>query len=81
METFAVAVECPLDKIGDAFCNDDANTAQCDYDNGDCCLYNIQDVFCDTCICHLDNTRHPSVEGFGKTSFMQLNKHLIDRKC
>ena len=34
--------------------------AECDYDGGDCCLAEIDDLKCDECICHQDGSRHPT---------------------
>ena len=54
--------------IGDGFCNDKTNTAECDYDGGDCCV-NINTDYCIECTCyHEDNCvlgYTPSVVGDG----------------
>jgi len=48
-------------KIDDGYCNDEVNMmAECDYDGGDCCLAEIDDLKCDECICHQDGSRHPT---------------------
>jgi hypothetical protein len=44
--------------VGNGRCNDEANTADCGYDMGDCCMEPINDKTCTDCICHDDNTRH-----------------------
>ncbi len=50
-------------KIGDGLCHDDCNSKGTDYDGFDCCLdYIYEDAHqatCTTCICHLDQTKHP----------------------
>ena len=38
--------------IGNGFCNDEANTAECNYDGGDCCGPNINKEHCAACICY-----------------------------
>ena len=36
--------------IGNGFCNDETNNAECNYDGGDCCV-NIRGQFCSECNC------------------------------
>ena len=36
--------------IGDGFCNDETNIADCNYDGGDCCV-NINKDLCFNCDC------------------------------
>ena len=38
--------------IGNGFCNDETNNAECSYDGGDCCV-NIKGQFCSECNCLL----------------------------
>ena len=45
---------CPEDLlpwIEDGECDDEANTAQCNYDGGDCCNVNAAAHTCDDCVC------------------------------
>ena len=37
--------------IGNSYCNDEANTAECNYDGGDCCGSCINSEYCTECIC------------------------------
>ena len=37
--------------IGDGYCNDEANNADCDFDGGDCCGSCINTDFCSNCTC------------------------------
>ena len=37
--------------VGNEFCNDETNNADCNYDGGDCCV-NINTDHCSDCICH-----------------------------
>ena len=37
--------------VGNGFCDDDTNIAECDYDGGDCCGYHIDSDHCTACIC------------------------------
>ena len=40
--------------IGNGFCNDETNTAACNYDGGDCCGSCINKRYCSKCACHGD---------------------------
>ena len=44
--------------LGDGYCHDITNTAECDYDGGDCCDYewNIKRDYCSECTCHIIET-------------------------
>ena len=42
----------PLALIGNSFCNDEANTAGCSYDGGDCCGECANTDLCTECTCH-----------------------------
>ena len=42
----------PLALIGNSFCNDEANTAGCGYDGGDCCGDCANTDLCTECTCH-----------------------------
>ena len=42
--------------VGNGFCNDDTNIAECDYDGGDCCGYNITSEHCTECTCFHQET-------------------------
>ena len=37
--------------IGDGYCDDMMNNAECNYDGGDCCGYSIQLGNCSECAC------------------------------
>ena len=37
--------------VGDGFCNDETNNAECNYDHGDCCLSNMNTDHCSECAC------------------------------
>lgn len=38
--------------VGDQFCDDEANTAECQFDSGDCCDYLNDFSLCQDCICY-----------------------------
>ena len=38
--------------VGDRVCNDETNNAECNYDGGDCCLYNMNTYYCSECNCY-----------------------------
>ena len=42
--------------VGDGFCNDETNNADCNYDSGDCCVVNTSTDYCYDCGCHLSET-------------------------
>ncbi len=46
--------------IGNGICEDKANTEECRFDGSDCCLAEIDDRTCQTCVCHTDGHRHRS---------------------
>ena len=52
--------------VGNGFCNDETNNADCNYDGGDCCVVNPNTIACSECGCHFLETcaagYHPLVE-------------------
>ena len=42
--------------VGDGVCNDETNIADCNYDSGDCCGYNINSEHCTECTCFHQET-------------------------
>ena len=42
--------------IGNGLCNDEANTKDCNYDNGDCCGACKNTDHCTDCLCHEEGT-------------------------
>ena len=46
-----LSCDAPLALIGNGFCNDEANTAGCSYDGGDCCGECTNTELCIECIC------------------------------
>jgi hypothetical protein len=42
--------------VGNGFCNDETNNANCHYDGGDCCVVNANLNSCSECVCHLIET-------------------------
>ena len=45
---------CPyLNLIGNGFCNDETNNANCNYDGGDCCI-SIKKDHCSDCVCYYE---------------------------
>lgn len=39
--------------VGDGMCDDLTNTPECQYDQGDCCLDSVLNLYCTHCICYL----------------------------
>ena len=44
--------------VGDGICDDQANTLECNYDGGDCCM-GIKGLYCTQCICKDTYTGYP----------------------
>ena len=44
--------------VGDGICDDQANTLECNYDGGDCCM-GIKGLYCIQCICKDTYTGYP----------------------
>ena len=42
--------------MGNGYCQDDTNTAECNYDGGNCCGPNVNIKNCDDCICYSHET-------------------------
>ena len=42
--------------VGNGFCNDETNNADCNYDGGDCCVVNENTNSCSECFCHFLET-------------------------
>ena len=42
--------------VGNGFCNDETNNADCNYDGGDCCIVNASTNYCSVCACYLLDT-------------------------
>ena len=56
--------------VGDWFCDDDANTPECQYDGGDCCNGGYT-FWCIECVCYEESTQKPS-------RFQDLIKRCIE---
>ena len=55
--------------VGNGYCNDETNNADCNYDGGDCCLLDVNSEHCSECECYHQETCiagvHPLVgDGF-----------------
>ena len=48
------------DYQGDGYCDDTNNNADCNFDDGDCCLNPVIAEFCNECWCYADNTSYVS---------------------
>ena len=78
-------VGCPYWQVaGDQFCDDEANIAECNFDDGDCCDYMNDFSLCQECVCRSEyfanRTRVQScVED--TTIVGQLTAFLGDGKC
>ena len=43
---------------GDGYCDDSTNTAECNFDDGDCCGGNVNMQYCTECQCHRSSSSH-----------------------
>ena len=58
------------DYQGDGYCDDSNNNADCDFDDGDCCLNPVNTQFCNECWCYADNTSYVSGKITGQHFFV-----------
>ena len=56
--------------VGDGFCDDETNTAECNYDGGDCCGISVDTQYCSECTCHNSNVSVSSESIFHTTSIL-----------
>ena len=45
--------------VNNGYCHDHVNTAECNYDGGDCCGPNVNILNCDDCICYSQHCDSP----------------------
>ena len=55
---------------GDAFCDDELNILECDYDGGDCCGPEANLNYCILCECHKVEPTTTEVAEFTNTSLL-----------
>ena len=72
--------------VGNEFCNDETNTADCNYDGGDCCGYNMNSEYCSQCECYVQETcssgYHPLVaDGFCNDEINHLECNYDGGDC
>ena len=54
---FFLVPGCPkVALVGNGFCNDETNNADCNYDGGDCCFGNSNTTHCSDCVCYFQGT-------------------------
>ena len=52
--------------LNDVYCDDNANTFECNYDRGDCCGSNVSIEYCNECVCYWDiGCETPTLKGNG----------------
>ena len=61
-----------MELIGNGFCNDEANTAGCGYDGGDCCGDCANTDFCTECTCFDGGALSPDISCKLKEYFQNL---------
>ena len=65
---------CHLPNIGDGYCDDSTNTAECNYDGGDCCNINSWYLYCKECICYPEAPQNPNDKKIG---YLELNEEPV----
>ena len=65
-----VSPDCFLTYLGDSYCDDMNNFSYCNYDYGDCCLTESNEItgnnvnnYCESCLCKSNETGYPSTFG------------------
>ena len=46
LQNYSFWTDCHRTVVGDGYCDDFYNWEICDFDGGDCCLKNVNDLFC-----------------------------------
>ena len=68
------ATECLLPTwVGDGYCDDESNTAECSYDGGDCCISNSVMWYCEVCECKSGD----EIQYAGE-SFLEMLKECLE---
>ena len=68
--------------VGDGYCDDEANNAECDYDLDDCCQLESDRNSCTNCTCLVDNDQLVKIQDdFCQTPYDALNYDLGDGFC
>ena len=60
--------DCNTSLINNGFCDDETNTAECNYDSGDCCGIGVDTQYCSECTCHNSNVSVSGESIFHTTS-------------
>ena len=76
-------IVCPVEPlVGDGYCDDEANTSECNYDGDDCCLLESDRNECTNCTCILSNEQRQMInEDFFQDfhlNYMELGDTLCD---
>ena len=65
-----VSTDCFISYLGDSYCDDTNNFSYCNYDYGDCCLTEKNEItgnsvhnYCQSCLCKSNETGYPSTFG------------------
>ena len=81
MDTFEIGPEnsCLVEPwIGDGYCDDAANNAECDYDLDDCCQPESDRNSCTNCTCWVDNDQLVKIK---EELCLEYNYNLGDGTC
>ena len=64
--------------VGNGFCNDETNNADCNYDGGDCCVVNVNTDTCSKCGCLLLETCAAGYHPFVGNGFCNDNTNIAE---
>ena len=64
--------------VGNGFCNDETNNADCNFDGGDCCVINANTDFCSDCECYLIETCAAGYHPFVENGFCNDNTNVAE---
>ena len=63
--------------VGNGFCNDETNHADCNYDGGECCVVNANTTHCSDCACHFLDTCAAGYHPLVGNEYM-IHLYLVD---
>ena len=64
--------------VGNGFCNDETNNADCNYDGGDCCVVNANTNACSECACHHQETCAAGYHPLVRNGFCNDDTYIIE---
>ena len=65
--------------IGNGYCNDETNNADCNYDGGDCCGACVVKEFCEECQCLGNVTGSDGISGESVQKYSTVKQTRLKR--